>query len=213
MKTKTTGPRSASASVGGGWLKPAIGVGAVAGVLLAGYLASGKLLTAKPAGTANATAIVAQMPWVAAASGRVEPRSGEIKVGTGLLGRVAEVLVRVDDKVEAGELLLLLDDEEPRARLAAADPRDDEADRGRAERRALGDDVALHQEALELAVAPAVPERRCVNFGKRRSVARRGVRQRGLAAREQASKKTRQPADHRRGSLAASCGCASGWRR
>lgn len=121
MKTKTTGPRSASASGGGGWLKPVIGVGAVVGVLLAGYLASGKLLTAKPSGTANATAVVAQMPWVAAASGRVEPRSGEIKVGTGLLGRVAEVLVRVDDKVEEGELLLRLDDEEPRARLAAAE--------------------------------------------------------------------------------------------
>lgn len=59
--------------------------------------------------------------WIAAAPGRVEPRSGEVRLGTAVLGRVAEVLVKVDDEVEEGELLVRLDDEEARARLAAAE--------------------------------------------------------------------------------------------
>lgn len=59
--------------------------------------------------------------WVAAAPGRVEPKSGEIRLGTTLLGRVEEVLVKVDDKVEEGELLIRLDDQEARAKLTSAE--------------------------------------------------------------------------------------------
>lgn len=60
-------------------------------------------------------------PWVAAAPGQVEPGSGEVRVGTGILGRVAEVLVKVNDKVEEDELLIRLEDQEARARLSAAE--------------------------------------------------------------------------------------------
>lgn len=56
-----------------------------------------------------------------AAPGRVEPKSGEIRLGATYLGRVEEVLVKVDDKVEEGELLLRLDDAEARAKLASAE--------------------------------------------------------------------------------------------
>lgn len=59
--------------------------------------------------------------WIAAAPGRVEPRSGEVRLGPTLLGRVEEVLVAVDDKVEEGELLIRLDDSEARAKLASAE--------------------------------------------------------------------------------------------
>ncbi|WP_072397227.1 efflux RND transporter periplasmic adaptor subunit [Hyphomicrobium sp. CS1GBMeth3] len=59
--------------------------------------------------------------YVVAAPGRVEPKSGEIRVGATYLGRVEEVLVSVDDKVEEGELLLRLDDAEARAKLASAE--------------------------------------------------------------------------------------------
>ena len=59
--------------------------------------------------------------WVAAAPGRVEPRSGEIHLGTIQLGRVDEVLVKVDDRVEEGELLIRLDDAEARASLTSAE--------------------------------------------------------------------------------------------
>lgn len=61
------------------------------------------------------------VPWIAAAPGRVEPRSGEIRIGTALMGRVTKVHVRVDDKVEEGELLVELDDAEARARLTSAE--------------------------------------------------------------------------------------------
>ena len=101
----------------------------LAGLLAAGgYLYADKLgidlgklgKTVAPA-VAAATPAAPAVDWIAAAPGRVEPKSGEIRIGTALLGRVAEVLVKVDDRVEEGELLFRLDDEEPRARLAAAE--------------------------------------------------------------------------------------------
>lgn len=62
-----------------------------------------------------------EVAWVAAAPGRVEPKSGELRIGTGLLGRVTKVHVKVDDQVEEGELLVELDDAEARARLTSAE--------------------------------------------------------------------------------------------
>ena len=77
-------------------------------------------------GTATTTAAAkTELPWVAAAPGRVEPGSGEFVLGAAILGKVADVPVKVNDVVEDGELLIRLDDEELRARLAAA-----EADEG-----------------------------------------------------------------------------------
>jgi HlyD family secretion protein len=71
--------------------------------------------------TSGSGAGKAQTFWVAAAPGRVEPRSGEVRVGAGAPGRVVEVLVSVGAKVEEGELLVRLEDDEIRARLAAAE--------------------------------------------------------------------------------------------
>src|SRR6266511_2004233 len=59
--------------------------------------------------------------WEAVAPGRVEPWSGEIKVSAAIVGRIAEVLVKTNDKVFAGELLVRLDDDEARARVVAAE--------------------------------------------------------------------------------------------
>lgn len=59
--------------------------------------------------------------WVAAAPGRIEPKSGELRLGTTYLGRVDELLIKVDDKVEEGELLIRLDDAEARAKLTSAE--------------------------------------------------------------------------------------------
>lgn len=73
--------------------------------------------TAEPA----KAAITKELPWVAAAPGRVEPKSGQVRIGSGLLGRIAEVTVKVNDIVEEGEMLIRLDDEEARARLQAAE--------------------------------------------------------------------------------------------
>ncbi len=62
-----------------------------------------------------------EIDWVAAAPGRIEPKSGEIRMGTTYLGRVEEVMVKVEDKVEEGELLVRLDDAEARAKLTSAE--------------------------------------------------------------------------------------------
>lgn len=71
------------------------------------------------------------LPWVAAAPGRVEPKSGEIQVGTTLTGRVMDVVVEVKDEVEDGELLVRLDDAEARARLAAAETKAEALEKSR----------------------------------------------------------------------------------
>jgi HlyD family secretion protein len=77
--------------------------------------------------------------WEAVTLGRVEPRAGEIKIAAPLPGgRIAEVLVKQNEEVFAGELLARLDDEEALARVAEADAQ-----------------VALHKRARNDQSAPA----------------------------------------------------------
>ncbi|MET0653138.1 MAG: efflux RND transporter periplasmic adaptor subunit [Hyphomicrobiaceae bacterium] len=59
--------------------------------------------------------------WIAAAPGRVEPRSGQIRIGTGIPGRVLEVAVATNDRIIEGEVLIRLEDKEARARLTSAE--------------------------------------------------------------------------------------------
>src|SRR5262249_57513862 len=54
------------------------------------------------------------------AAGVVEPRSGQIKIAAPVVGRVSEVLVKINDKVAADEPLVRLDDEDAQARVASA---------------------------------------------------------------------------------------------
>lgn len=85
-------------------------------------LAAGLMTTmAGPASADQAAKTEAGVRWVAAAPGRVEPRNGTIRIGAAQIGRIAEVLVGVNDKIEEGELLVRLDDAEYRAKLAAAE--------------------------------------------------------------------------------------------
>src|SRR5690242_17559379 len=58
--------------------------------------------------------------WLAVAPGRVEPRSGQIKLAVPVVGVVDSVLVKANDTVFAGEPLIQLKDDELSARLAAA---------------------------------------------------------------------------------------------
>src|SRR2546421_642718 len=62
----------------------------------------------------------AKSGWATSAAGRVEPIGGEVRIGAQLPGRVAEVLVALNDKVAAGDLLARLDDEELIGRANAA---------------------------------------------------------------------------------------------
>jgi len=98
--------------------------------------------------------------WVASAPGRVEPKSGEIRIGSQSPGKIAEVLVRMNDRVSAGDLLVRLQDDEPQARLLAAEAeaavrrreRDTETVAKLAqERRAAEDAVAASESALHTA--------------------------------------------------------------
>ena len=95
--------------------------------------------------------------WEIIAAGRVEPRSGEIKIAAPLFARIADVPARAGDKVLAGDLLVRLEDDEARARLASAQAqmalrkraRNDVAAAGRAgQRRKAEDAVADAQTAV-----------------------------------------------------------------
>ncbi len=81
----------------------------------------------------------AQGTWDAVTLGRIEPRLGEIKITAPLPGgRIAEILVKPNEEVFAGELLARLDDEEALARVAEAEAQ-----------------VALHKRARNDQSAPA----------------------------------------------------------
>lgn len=96
----------------------------------------------------------AKPDWVASAPGRVEPRGGEIRLTAQAPGRVVEVLARVGDRVKAGDVVILLDEEEARARLAATEAaesarrrdRDDEKVGELAEERRSAEDEMTNAE-------------------------------------------------------------------
>jgi HlyD family secretion protein len=84
-----------------------------------GYLAYDKY---KSGGYGEEPIALESKDYEVAAPGRVEPKSGEIRLGATVpFGRVEEVMVEVDDTVEEGELLIRLDDAEARAKLASAE--------------------------------------------------------------------------------------------
>jgi HlyD family secretion protein len=98
-----------------------------------------------------------QKRWQAVAPGRVEPWSGEIKITAPVIGRIGEVLVKPNDVVFLGELMVRLHDDEIRARVATADAqvamrkraRNDQAASNRAgDRRRAEDAVADSERAV-----------------------------------------------------------------
>ena len=79
-------------------------------------------VSALQTGQAKAADIAAPRPqWAASATGRVEPKEGEIRIDAQAPGKVVEVLVKTNDAVQAGDLLVRLDDEDLFARFAAAE--------------------------------------------------------------------------------------------
>jgi len=110
------------------WRKPRLRI-AVAVVILLGLAAiivgaaATITLPKAPPRIAGSAAEVKQdlnNAWQAVAPGRVEPFSGETKISAAAVGLAAEVLVKANDKVFAGEPLIKLQDDELRARLASA---------------------------------------------------------------------------------------------
>jgi HlyD family secretion protein len=73
-----------------------------------------------PAAVAAKQLAAAPKPlWAASAPGRVEPTGGEVRVTAQAPGRIADILVSLNDKVVAGDLMFSLDDEELAARVQA----------------------------------------------------------------------------------------------
>lgn len=105
----------------------------------------------------TATATPTQQ-WAASATGRVEPRFGEVRMSSQVPGKIIEVLAATNDKVQAGDLLVRLDDQEIYAKMVAAaaevgvrqrERGEEEAATGPAmERQEAGDEAAKSERAL-----------------------------------------------------------------
>jgi len=65
-------------------------------------------------------AVSPETTWAAAAPGRVEPKGRELRIIAPSPAVIKEVLVGLNDRVQKGDLLIRLDDEELKAKLAAA---------------------------------------------------------------------------------------------
>lgn len=70
---------------------------------------------------ASAKAMPVQPTWTASAPGRVEPQSGEVRITPQAPGRIVDVLVRMNDVVAKGDLLVRIADDEAQAKLSAAE--------------------------------------------------------------------------------------------
>jgi HlyD family secretion protein len=95
--------------------------------------------------------------WAASATGRVEPKDGEIRIVSQAPGEILEVIAKTGDKVQSGDLLVRLDDSDAQAKLAAALSeeavrvleRDEEIAKGPAlDRRNAEDDLAKAERAV-----------------------------------------------------------------
>jgi HlyD family secretion protein len=108
--------------------------------------------------------------WQAVAPGRVEPWSGEIRIGSAAMGRVGEVLVKINDTVFAGEALLRLDDEEVRNRHAKAELQYTLRKRARSAAGGKAAERRRHEDAVSDAESAVVTARAAVD---RASLAKR----------------------------------------
>lgn len=92
-------------------------------------------------------------PWAASATGRVEPKDGEIRLVSQSSGEILEVLAKTGDKVQSGDLLVRLDDADAQAKLAAALA--EEAVRVLERDEEIAKDAALDRRNAEDALAKA----------------------------------------------------------
>lgn len=59
--------------------------------------------------------------WAASATGRVEPREGEVRISSEIPARIVEVIASTNDRVTAGDLLVRLDSSDLNQKLIAAE--------------------------------------------------------------------------------------------
>jgi HlyD family secretion protein len=92
--------------------------------------------------------------WAASATGRVEPKSGEVHITSEVSGRIEDLAVELNDDVKAGDLLIQLDDAKALTQLTAATAevasaertRNDDSVRGLAKKRRRAEDAVATAE-------------------------------------------------------------------
>ncbi len=109
--------------------------------------------TAFISGAAHADTPAGSQQWAASATGRVEPKDGEVRIASQLPARIVEVLAKTNDKVQAGDLVLRLDDQDIYVRIAAAAAEAEVREREREDEKVTG--PALDRRVAEDAVADA----------------------------------------------------------
>lgn len=101
----------------------AAGVLAIATSVMLNWAASsiGQQATSLASNAAHAAdAPTTRAQWAASATGRVEPKDGEVRITAQAPGRIVEVVAGTNDRVAAGDLLVLLDDDDLQAKLTSA---------------------------------------------------------------------------------------------
>ncbi len=111
----------------------------------------GSLSNMTGAAHADTPAPVAQ--WAASATGRVEPKDGEVRISSETAGKIVEVLASTNDQVKTGDLMLRIDDDDYYTKIAAASAEAGVRERERGEEQATG--LALDRRNAEDAVAKA----------------------------------------------------------
>ena len=97
----------------------------------------GSFSTLTRAAHADTVAPVAAQ-WAASATGRVEPKDGEIRLASEVSGKIVEVLAKTNDQVKAGDPLLRIDDRDYYVKIAAAAAEAGVRERERAEEQVTG---------------------------------------------------------------------------
>lgn len=110
-----------------------------------------------------ADALMTRPVWAASATGRVEPKDGEVRVSSEVPGRIVDVNVATNDKVTAGDPLVLLDADDLGPKLDAAISeaqvrlleRDEEPATGLAQERRVAEDALNDSERARFAAQQA----------------------------------------------------------
>jgi HlyD family secretion protein len=135
--------------------------------------------------------------WQAVAPGRVEPWSGEIRITAAAIGAIGELLVKPNDKVFAGELLIRLRDEEVVTRVATAEAqvamrkraRNDQTASNRVADRRRGEDLVADAERAVVDTRAAIDT---ASIAKRAGRGSEGDVQAARAAHTRAHEKLKQ---------------------
>lgn len=129
-----------------------IATAAIAAVALS-YAAAFGFGDANGAARAEAVTPTQTAQWAASATGRVEPKYGEVRIASQTPGRIVEVLAKTNDEAKGGDLMVRLDDQEIYVKIAAALSEVSVREREREEEKVMG--LAQERRDAEDAVAGA----------------------------------------------------------